>query len=306
MKKCWFLATAVVALLVLANCGGVEADIEDENGGTDSYSPPDPEKDTYAPPPVSEDTTQLPPPPSLVDNDDDGVLSSKDCNDNNALVHPYATETCNGKDDNCDNVIDEGCASPPSPSPTTDTDKDGYADGPQDCAPNNANVHPGAVELCNSIDDDCDGVIDEQCGVTPTPTPTPTPSTTAIATFTVSYPDNAPRTLNVQVYDDKSDLGGWWDKSASSTSTSVVLSLDAVPDGVCGFRINVSENNPATSWLCTGNGSTASLDPDAGITVVYKGQTYTKGSFMTWSAPGGTASGCSALLKISTAANCSP
>jgi len=300
MKKFWFLATTVVALLALAGCGGVEADIEDE-GSEDTYTPPASE-DTYTPPPpVEEDTTQLPPPPAgLVDNDGDGVISSKDCNDNNAAIHPWATETCNGKDDNCDNVIDEGCATPPSPSPTTDTDKDGYPDGPTDCSPNNANIHPGATELCNSIDDDCDGVIDEQCGVTPVPTPSTT------ATFTVSYPDAAPRTLNVQVYDDKSDLGKWWDKSASSTTTSVGLSLENVLDGICGFRVNVSEGNPATSWLCAGNGSTASLDPDAGITVVYKNVTYTKGSFMIWSALGGTASGCSALLKVSTAANCSP
>ncbi|MBI2475259.1 putative metal-binding motif-containing protein [Candidatus Uhrbacteria bacterium] len=207
---------------------------------------------------------------------------------------------CNGKDDNCDGVTDEGCATPPNPPATTDSDKDGYPDGPQDCAPYNANIYPGAVELCDKVDNDCDGVVDEACPATP-----PVTSGTT-ATFTVSYPDNAPRTLNVQVYDDKSDLGGWWDKSASSTTTSVGLSLDAVPDGICGFRVNVSEGNPATSWLCAGNGSTASLDQDAGITVVYKGITYTKGSFMTWSAPGGTASGCSALLKISTAANCSP
>ena len=298
MKKCWFLATAVVALLALVGCGGVTADIEDEGSAADTYSPPASE-DTYTPPPVAEDTTQLPPPPSLVDNDGDGVLSSKDCNDNNVLVHPWATEICNGKDDDCDNATDEGC--PPAPvSAMTDSDKDGYPDGPEDCAPNDAAVHPGAYETCNGKDDDCDGVVDEQCGVTPTPTPNTT------ATFTVSYPDSSPRTLNVQVYDDKSDLGGWWDKSASSTTTSVALSLDAVPDGICGFRVNVSEGNPATSWLCAGNGSTSSLDPDATITVTYKGQTYSKGSFMTWSAPGGTASGCSALLKVSTASNCSP
>jgi hypothetical protein len=124
--------------------------------------------------------------------------------------------------------------------------------------------------------------------------------------FSISYADAAPRTLNVQVYDHKDDLGGWWDKSASSTSTSVTLSLDAVPDGVCGFRVNVSEGNPATSWLCAGNGSTASLDPDAGILINYNGTTYTKASMMTWSASGGTASGCSALLKIGTATECSP
>src|SRR5262249_12679627 len=43
------------------------------------------------------------------------------------------TETCNGKDDDCDGLVDEGaCTS-----------------------------FPGTVELCNNADDDCDGAIDE-------------------------------------------------------------------------------------------------------------------------------------------------
>lgn len=48
-----------------------------------------------------------------------------------------------------------------------DADGDGYVEALNECLPggdcddNNANVHPGAIEICNGIDDDCDGEIDE-------------------------------------------------------------------------------------------------------------------------------------------------
>jgi hypothetical protein len=50
----------------------------------------------------------------------------------------------------------------PSPSSTGDRDGDGWIDL-MDCAPDNPAVSPGAAELpvVNGIDDDCDGVVDE-------------------------------------------------------------------------------------------------------------------------------------------------
>ena len=74
-----------------------------------------------------------------------------------------AADECNGLDDNCDGKTDEGA---------TDTDKDGLADcvdpdmdadgtpNAADCAPLNAAIHPGAKEVCNGADDDCDGTTD--------------------------------------------------------------------------------------------------------------------------------------------------
>ncbi len=74
-----------------------------------------------------------------------------DCNDNNAAIKPNATEICNGVDDDCDGLVDEGF----------DTDNDGYTTCQGDCDDNNALRYPGAFELCNAIDDNCNGTVDE-------------------------------------------------------------------------------------------------------------------------------------------------
>jgi len=102
------------------------------------------------------------------------VLDNTDCDDTDINVNPGATEICNGIDDNCDGNIDEGVLT----QYYTDADGDGFGDpfAPiQSCSPPPAgfvpdstdcndfdfNVNPGAAEVCNGIDDNCDGNIDE-------------------------------------------------------------------------------------------------------------------------------------------------
>ncbi len=113
----------------------------------------------------------------------DGYVSvDSDCNDNNANIHPGATEACDGIDNDCDGTVDEGCSG--LATYYRDADGDGYgnpndsieasakpacyvADN-SDCSDNNASVHPGAAEICDGLDNDCDGTVDEGCSGTNT------------------------------------------------------------------------------------------------------------------------------------------
>jgi Beta-propeller repeat/Putative metal-binding motif/Thrombospondin type 3 repeat len=98
------------------------------------------------------------------DIDNDGDPNTSDCAPFNPAIHNGAVEVCNGINDNCDARTDEGfpnndgdaladCVDP-------DDDNDGDLDK-SDCAPFNPAIHHGAVEICNGIDDNCDGRKDE-------------------------------------------------------------------------------------------------------------------------------------------------
>jgi hypothetical protein len=114
--------------------------------------------------------------PCVGDKDLDGFSACLDCDDLDPKVHPGAVESCNGKDDDCDGVTDpedaNGCK-----VFYKDQDGDGYgldtavrclckAEGAYtaqvggDCDDVHPTAHPDGIEVCNGIDDDCDGTID--------------------------------------------------------------------------------------------------------------------------------------------------
>lgn len=105
----------------------------------------------------------------------DRITQGGDCDDDKPEVKPGAVETCNSVDDDCDGKIDNGF------TPmllVTDADGDGfgassgmsmigcpplpgYATTFDDCNDLDPNVHPGAVEVANGRDDNCNNKVDD-------------------------------------------------------------------------------------------------------------------------------------------------
>ncbi len=99
-----------------------------------------------------------------------------DCDDQDGGAHPGATEACNGQDDDCDGQTDEegaqGCqvlfwdgdqdgVGVPGDSRCLCAPLDRYTTAVSgDCNDAAPHVHPGALEACNGLDDDCDGLTD--------------------------------------------------------------------------------------------------------------------------------------------------
>jgi hypothetical protein len=150
-------------------CDGVDNDCDGDidEGVTETFHA-DADGDGYG---DAASTTEACSPPSGYSADD------TDCDDTDAAIHPGASESCNGSDDDCDGTVDESDASDAA-SWYRDGDRDGYGDAAAstvscdqpsgyvadatDCDDGDDDIHPGADETCDGVDEDCDGTVDEE------------------------------------------------------------------------------------------------------------------------------------------------
>ncbi len=102
------------------------------------------------------------------------VGDSTDCNDSDILIHLGIIDNCNDIDDDCDGLKDEDAIFLVW---YQDNDTDGFGDvlvdsitcfelpgyvfDNTDCNDANSDINPGESESCNSFDDNCNDLIDE-------------------------------------------------------------------------------------------------------------------------------------------------
>ena len=182
---------------------------------------------------------------AIFDADGDGYTSDEDCDDNSAAVNPGAEELCDGLDNDCDDEIDEGVKS----TFYLDVDQDGYGDSEvsmesceirdgyvavgNDCDDADASVYPAANELCDQLDNNCDGQIDEGVGF--------------------------------DFYVD-ADGDGFGDENAVETHCEQV-------DGVTMIGGDCDDNNdtvnPDAEEICDGVDNDCNESTDEGVTIIY-------------------------------------
>ncbi len=167
------------------------------------------------------------------------VTNNLDCNDADPNIHPASVEICDGVDNDCNSMIDDGLT---FVNYYVDSDGDSYGTGAAmflcqdpgagyatqngDCDDNNASVYPGATEILNNgIDENCDGT-DNYVGI----------NEPEVINFNL-YPNPSNGTFNV-VFETTTDvaiscfdLNGKKLYDAKHNASEVILDLNSLVDG---------------------------------------------------------------------------
>ncbi len=169
-----------------------------------------------------------------------GTNCGDDCNDMRPGVNPTAPEVCNGLDDDCNGMIDEGQlrtvyidgdgdtfgVDDPATNMQACFAPAGYAEVPGDCDDMAGSVHPGVLDACDAmnIDDDCNGTPND-------------PPMGCMCTGTESRPCTA---LGVCAAGTESCSGGTWGSCSIAPVTEVCDGRDEDCDGVVDDGVQVT------------------------------------------------------------------
>jgi hypothetical protein len=225
------------------------------------------------------------------------VSVGTDCDDSAAAVNPDATETCNSVDDNCDGTVDEDTASDAgtwyadsdgdgygnaSSSTNSCSQPSGYVSNSTDCNDSAFLTNPDATEICDSVDNDCNGLVDDGTGLLDwyvdsdgdgfgNPNSTPISSCTSVSghSYTETDCNDNDATINpnaTEVCDDvDNDCDGTVDGSASSDATAWYLDSDGDGYGAAGSTATNACDQPSgyVSDATDCNDSAAAVNPGA-------------------------------------------
>lgn len=224
---------------------------------------------------------------NLIDDDCDGLIDEGfdvdgdgftscggDCNDNDNTVYPGAMEVCNGVDDDCNLLVDDGLTfityyadvdgdtygDASSTVSTCDGAPAGYVGNSTDCNDANAAVNPAATEICNTIDDDCNGLIDENVIAAG---PISGPAVQCMAVVTGSATFSISPVFDATGYSWTVPNGMIIVSGQGTTSIFVSWSPQAVHDGIIGNLVVTPSN-------ACGNGISSSLGVDIGAIIPVK------------------------------------
>ena len=213
----------------------------------------------------------------------DSVANDEDCDDLTPAVNPMASEVCNGIDDDCDGAADDDDGSLDTSTGTAvyyDGDADGYGGGAltafcvppaayvvsgSDCDDATYAVNPAATEVCDGVDNDCSGTIDD--GMTTVTSSvyatSPGPSCNGNYDYAVTFTSCGCSDVTLAgSFSDNSDGSSGQVVGVGTSASSISLTWDDCSSG-CDCDLDIAAT---TSWSASRAGSTLTISVSNSIT----------------------------------------